>query len=119
MAGQSVAQQRQQEALKLLGEGYGCTELVTVLADRWGCSRRSARRHVYRAHAELVADLEGVEAADMLATIINRLETIARKAEAAGQYGAAVGACRTLGELAVTPHRARSQYGRFGRSTWA
>lgn len=115
MAGQSVTQQRLQEALKLLGDGYGCTELVAVLADKWGCSRRTSRRYVARAYEQLVADLGHVEAADMLATLINRLERIARRAEAAGQYGAAVGACRTLGELAVTPHRARSQYGRFAR----
>lgn len=121
MAGQSVTQQRLQEALKLLGDGYGCTELVTVLADKWGCSRRTSRRYVAKAYAAMVEDLGHVEAADMLATLINRLERIARRAEAAGQFGAAVGACRTLGELAVTPHRSRqaSQFGRFGRSgTW-
>ena len=60
MAGPSVIQQRQEEVLRMLGEGYGCTELVTALADRWGCSRRTARRYVYKAHAELVDDLEHV-----------------------------------------------------------
>lgn len=113
MAGCSVARERQQEALQLLGAGHGCSELVSVLAARWGCSRRTARRHVYRAYDELVSDLAGVEGADMLATIINRLETIARKAEAAGQYAAAVGACRQLGELVMHSRYHRPRFGSF------
>ena len=32
MAGPNVAQQRRQQALKLLGEGFGCTELTAKLA---------------------------------------------------------------------------------------
>lgn len=119
MAARAVTQQRLQEALQLLGQGYGCTELVAELADRWGCSRRASRRYVAKAYEEMVADLGHVEAADMLATLINRLERIARRAEEAKQYGAAVGACRTLGELAVAPHRNRPQMGKFGRSSWS
>lgn len=117
MAGQSVTQQRLQEALRLLSEGYGCTELVALLADRWGCSRRTARRYVYRAHGEIVSDLEGVEKHDLLASAINRLERIARKAEEREQYAAAVGACRSLLDLAMRPSYHRPQpFGRFGRS---
>ena len=101
MAGPSVIQQRQQETLKMLCEGYGCTELVTALSDRWGCSRRTARRYVYKAHAELVDDLVKIERPDLLAATITRLERIARKAEKAEQYSAAVGACRSLLELAT------------------
>ena len=120
MAGPSVTQQRLQEALTLLGQGYGCTELVTALADNWGCSRRTARRYVYRAHGELIGDLEKVEKHDLLAATITRLERIARKAEKAGQYSAAVGACRSLLELAGKPDQHRPQMGRFGRSgTWS
>jgi hypothetical protein len=117
MSRQVSTQQRLEEALKLLGDGYGCTELVAVLAEKWGCSRRTSRRYVAKAYAAMVDDLGHVEASDMLATIINRLERIARRAEAAGQFGAAVGACRTLGELVVTPHRHKSHFGRFPRSS--
>jgi hypothetical protein len=120
MAGPSVTQQRLQEALTLLSQGYGCTELVTALADSWGCSRRTARRYVYRAHNELVDDLEKVEKHDLLAATINRLERIARKAEKAEQYSAAVGACRSLLDLAARSDQHRPQMGRFGRSgTWS
>ena len=99
------AHHRKQEALKLLGDGYGSSEMVSLLAEKWGCSRRTARRYVVAAHHEMVADLEDVQAADVLAAIVGRLERIARKAEDAGQYGAAVGACRSLLEAVVEPHR--------------
>jgi hypothetical protein len=103
MAGPSVTQQRLQEALGMLGAGYGCTELVAALADRWGCSRRTARRYVYKAHGEIVNDLEKIENHDLLAACIARLERVARKAEGSGQYAAAVGATRSLMELAARP----------------
>jgi hypothetical protein len=115
MAIQSVTYQRRQDALKLLGDGYGCTESVTQLANRWGCSRRTARRYVAAAHQELISDLTHVEAATLLASLIDRLERIARKAEQDGQFAAAVGAVRTLAELAIAPNRnmKASNFGRF------
>jgi hypothetical protein len=118
MAGPNVAQQRRQQALKLLGEGFGCTELTAKLSGEWGCSRRQARRYVAGAYSEMVDDLGHVEASDMLATIINRLEQVARLAIESGQHGAAVGACKLLNEIAVAPHRNRTpaHFGRFGRS---
>ena len=117
MASSSVTQQRRQQALKLLGDGWGTSELTAKLADEWGCSRRQSRRYVADAYAELVADLDHVEAADMLAQIVNRLETVARLATEAGQHAAAVGATRLLAELVVTPHRNRrpNHFGRFGQ----
>jgi hypothetical protein len=115
MAGASVTQQRQQEVLRLLGEGYGCTEAVTLLADRWGCSRRTARRHVYRAHSSVVDDLERIENHDLLAATITRLERIARKAEACEQYSAAVGACRSLMELTTRSGHHRPRFGSYGQ----
>jgi len=108
---------RRQEALRLLGEGYGCSELVAKLADDWGCSRRTSRRYVSSAYAELVSDLTPVQASEMLATIVGRLERLAHKAEVAGQYGAAVGACRSLMEAVVEPHRAHHHHPRVTRWT--
>ena len=118
MASLSVTHQRRQQALRLLGEGFGCTELTAKLAAQWGCSRRQARRYVAAAYSEMVDDLEHVEASDMLAQIINRLEQVARLAIESGQHGAAVGACKLLNEIAIAPHRNRTpaHFGRFGRS---
>ena len=119
MASPSVTHQRRQEALRLLGEGFGCTELTARLAAEWGCSRRQARRYVAAAYSEMVADLEHVEASDMMATLINRLEQVARLAAESGQHGAVVGACKLLNEIAIAPHRNRTpaHFGRFGRSS--
>ena len=98
--------QRQQEALKLLGDGLGCTEATTVLTERWGCSRRTARRAVVDAYGELVSDLEDVQAADML-------ERTARKADEAGQHAAAVGALKLLAEIATRSGHHRPRFGSF------
>lgn len=108
-------QHRHQEALQLLAAGRGCTEATSVLAERWGCHRRTARRAVVAAYGELVADLEDVQAADMLASVINRLELTARRADEAGQHAAAVGALRLLAELATRSGHRRPPFGSFGR----
>jgi hypothetical protein len=115
MAIRSEVYIRKKEALQLLVAGYGCSGLTFRLADKWGCSRRQARRYVSEAHQELVADLEHVEAATLLASLINRLERIAHKAEQDNQLAAAVGACRLLGELVISPQRNKqsTQFGSF------
>jgi hypothetical protein len=111
----AVAHQRKQEALKLLGDGWGCTELVAKLAADWGCSRRTSRRYVSAAYRELVADLEDVQASDMLASIVARLERAARKADEAGQHAVVVGACKALLEAVVIPHRDQHHHQRVRR----
>ena len=119
MAGPSVTHQRRQQALELLGAGYGCTELVAKLASEWGCSRRTSRRLVSDAYKELVSDLDEVQAADMLAQLVNRLEQVARLAAESNQHACVIGACRLLAELVVSPHRGThsGHIGRFGSSS--
>ena len=119
MAGPSVTHQRRQQALELLGAGYGTSELVAKLAAEWGCSRRTSRRLVSDSYKELVADLDEVQAADMLAQIVNRLEQVARLAAASNQHACVIGACRLLAELVVSPHRGTTSghFGRFGRGS--
>lgn len=122
MAARATAMQRESrrlEVLRLLEAGWGVSEIVTKVSDSWGCSRRTARRAVNAGLAEMVQDLDSVQVAEMLSTIVGRLERIARKAEQSEQYSAAVGACKAMLEAVVEPHRARSRFGRFGRSgTW-
>jgi len=108
-------QHRQRQALELLASGHGCTETTSLLTERWGCSRRTARRAVVAAYGELTADLEEVEAANLLASVIDRLERTARRADAAGQHAAAVGALRLLAELATRSGHHRPTFGSFGR----
>ncbi len=111
----AVAHQRKQEALKLLGDGWGCSEAVSLLTERWGCSRRTSQRYVAGAYSELVADLTQVQAADMLASIVARLERAARKADEAGQHAVVVGACKALLEAVVIPHRDQHHHQRVRR----
>ena len=111
MACHPPAKQRRNEALELLGQGYGTGEAVAQLAERWGCSRRTARRAVSAANEELVATLEDVDRQQMLAGLIVRLEVIARLAVEHEQYAAAVGAIKQLHRIAVQgspPHRTGS-----------
>ena len=117
MAGPSVTHQRRQQALELLGAGWGTSELVAKMADQWGCSRRTSRRLVSAAYKELVSDLGEVQAADMLAQIVNRLEQVSRQAAEANQHACVIGASRLLSELVVAPHRGRTpdHFGRFGK----
>ena len=119
MAGPSVTHQRRQQALKLLGEGWGTSELTAKLAGEWGCSRRTSRRLVSDAYKELVSDFDEVQAADMLAQLVNRLEQVARLAAESNQHACVIGACRLLAELVVSPHRGThlGHIGRFGSSS--
>lgn len=120
MAGASVTAARKATALRMLQEGFGTTAIVTELAASQGISRRQARRLVAAAHAEVVADLSDVNAAEVLAAIVHRLEEVGRVAMERNQPAAAVAAYRLLADLVVTPHRSRptGQFGRFGRSSW-
>ena len=45
-------QQRHQWAMKKIDQGVGFSELASLVAETWGCSRRNARRVVSDAHKE-------------------------------------------------------------------
>ena len=115
MAGASVTAARKATALRLLQQGYGTTAIVSELAVTEGISRRQARRIVAAAHAEVVADLNDVNAAEVLATIVHRLEEAGRVAMERNQPAAAVAAYRLLADLVVTPHRQQHYPRAIGR----
>jgi len=99
-------QQRVQEALYLLETGHGYTATVSELSVRWGICRRNARRYAKAALALMQQDCEQVAGVELLSSTIHRLQEIARKAEDAGQFSAAVGALRSLAELTgLAPER--------------
>ena len=102
---------RHRDALMLLAEGHGVSAAITRLMDKHGCTRQTARRAVVKAHTELIADLEPIQVEALLASLTARLERIAERAEHHKQYGAAVGAARTLAELLVLPHRKEQPWG--------
>lgn len=97
--------ERHQFAAKRLAAGAPFATVVALVSDQWGCSRRQARNVCSKALDELVGDVDSLEAKQLLASCIHRLERLAMKAEASGQFGAAVGAVRTLHEMVLVPHK--------------
>ena len=48
----SEKKQRHEWAMKQIDKGVGFSELASLMAETWGCSRRQARRVVADAHKE-------------------------------------------------------------------
>jgi hypothetical protein len=109
MAARSASSERLSWALERLVECRSTTAVVTEMAARWGCSRRTAQRLVAKAHAVLVADLEnsGLDRREMLAQLIHGLQEALAKALASNQPAAAVAAVRAIADLCqlTTPQR--------------
>ena len=80
----------------------GSGELTAFTAETWGCSRRQARDVVTAAHKDWLDAAYGseeIDQRDLLFQQVGRLERIARKAENAGQFSAAVGAITALNRM--------------------
>ena len=70
-------------------QGVGFSELASLVAETWGCSRRNARRVVSDAHKEWMDVAFGgdnIDQRDPLLQSFSRLERTARKAEESGQF---------------------------------
>ena len=95
-------QQRHEWAMKQIDKGVGFSELASLISETWGCTRRNARHVVSLAHKEwmeIAFGAEEIDQRDLLFQQVGRLERIARKAENAGQYSAAVGAIAALNRM--------------------
>lgn len=106
-APKSVRAQRHQFALEKLAGGTPYCETVALVAQNWGCSRRTAQNVATTALNEIAEMLDAIEVRPLLAETIHRLQRIADRAEQAGQYAAAVGAVKALHEYAIAPHSNR------------
>ena len=98
----SQKKQRHQWAMKKIDEGVGFSELASLVAETWGCSRRNARRVVTEAHKEwmdLAFGAEEIDQRDLLFQSVARLERTARKAEEAGQFAVVVGCVAQLNKM--------------------
>ena len=83
----SQKKQRLEWTMKKIDQGVGFSELASLVAETWGCSRRNARRVVTEAHKEwmdLAFGDDKVDQRDLLFQCIACLERTARKAEEAG-----------------------------------
>ena len=95
-------QQRHEWAMRKIDQGVGFSELASLVAETWGCSRRHARDVIAAAHKDWLDACYGseeIDQRDLLFQQVGRLERIARKAENAGQYSAAVGAITALNRM--------------------
>ena len=95
-------QQRHEWAMKQIDRGVGFSELASLISETWGCTRRNARHVVALAHKEwmdIAFGAEEIDQRDLLFQQVGRLERIARKAENAGQFSAAVGAITALNRM--------------------
>ena len=94
--------QRHEWAIRQIDAGMGLSELTAFTAETWGCSRRQARDVVAKAHKDWLDACYGseeIDQRDLLFQQVGRLERIARKAENAGQFSAAVGAITALNQM--------------------
>ena len=94
--------QRHEWAMQQIDKGVGFSELATLVAETWGCSRRQARRVVADAHKEwmhLCFGSEDIDQRDLLFQSVARLERTARKAEEAGQFAVVVGCVAQLNKM--------------------
>ena len=57
-------QQRHEWAMRKIDQGVGFSELASLVAETWGCSRRNARRVVSAAHKEWMDVAFGAEDID-------------------------------------------------------
>ena len=95
-------QQRHQWAMKKIDQGVGFSELASLVAETWGCSRRNARRVVSDAHKEwmdVAFGAEDIDQRDLLFQCVARLERTARKAEENNQLGVVVGCVAQLNKM--------------------
>ena len=115
----SQKKQRLDWTMKKIDQGVGFSELASLVAETWGCSRRNARDVVCAAHKDWLDAAYGseeIDQKDLLFQQVGRLERIARKAENAGQFSAAVGAITALNRMMAwgTDQKAFRGYPRNG-----
>jgi len=112
---------RREAALQRVADGHGYADVVAWVSQEWGCSRRTALRDANWAHAQLVQGLEEADVRQLLAHLCTSAQRVALKAEASGQYSAAIGALKLLNEMLIVPHREaqqREQVRRIRATNW-
>ena len=95
-------QHRHEWTMKKIDQGVGFSELASLVAETWGCSRRNARRVVSDAHKEwmdVAFGAEDIDQRDLLFQCVARLERTARKAEESGNWACVIGAVAQMNRM--------------------
>ena len=98
----SEKKQRHAWAIRQIDKGVGFSELATLVAETWGCSRRQARRVVADAHKEwmeIAFGAEEIDQRDLLMQSVARLESTAPKAEPRGNFACLIGAVQLMNRM--------------------
>ena len=92
---------RTNDAVNLLLLGHSTQAVVAKVAEKEGCSRRTARRITARAWKVVKDDVDkvGLENPEMASLLIHQLQTIAAQGLETNQLGSAVAATRELAAL--------------------
>lgn len=112
---------RREAALQKVSNGYGFSDTVAWVMSEWGCSRSTAQRDTTWAHNQLVQGMSTSDVRQLLAHLCTSAQRVALKAEAAGQYAAAIGALKLLHEMLIRPHqetKQQEQQRRLRPATW-
>ena len=93
--------ERTNYAVKLLLLGHSTQHVVGKVAEKEGCSRRTARRIAARALKVVHADLDkvNVDNPQMASLLIHQLQEIAAKGLETNQLGSSVAALRELSAM--------------------
>ena len=109
---------RTNDAVKLLLAGHSTSAVVGKVAEKEGCSRRTARRIVARALKVVHADLDkvNVDNPQMASLLIHQLQEITAQGLETNQLGSAVAATRELAALlGIGKNNQRRPNGYYGR----
>ena len=110
--------ERTNYAVKLLLLGHSTSVVVGKVAEREGCSRRTARRIAARALKVVKDDVDkvNIENPELAALLIHQLQEIAAKGLETGQLGSSVAALRELSAMVgIGMHNRRPKGGYYGR----
>ena len=109
---------RTNDAVKLLLLGHSTQAVVAKVAEKEGCSRRTARRITARAWKVVRDDVDkvGLENPEMASLLIHQLQTIAAQGLETNQLGSAVAATRELAALlGIGMHNRRAPHHQYRR----
>ena len=103
--------QRTNHAVKLLLLGHSTSTVVGKVAEKEGCSRRTARRITARAWKVVRDDVDkvNIENPELAALLIHQLQEIAARGMETNQLGSSVAALRELAQMVgIGRHNLRS-----------
>ena len=109
---------RTNDAVKLLLLGHSTQAVVAKVAEKEGCSRRTARRITARAWKVVRDDVDkvGLENPELAALLIHQLQEIAAKGLETGQLGSSVAALRELSAMVgIGMHNRRAPHHQYRR----